>query len=352
VSLTFIVGTGRCGSTMLSRLLSMHPDVLSLSEFWNCFLDTEGYIPAHDMNGEEFWRRITKTAPSYDGLVAAGIKLDEDLKPFPSRFNYGDGMPVFCRILNWLTGESPDPIYDELAPEVSAWPLRPMAEHCRALFAALANMLGRRVVVERTGGMLDKMDFLCEQFPDACFVFLHRDGPDSALSMSRYPTARLWAIKMLAEALSDPSSEWETLWETMPAEVRTAGPKDLEGLVSPPFDRERFLAYPIPLTYFGSLWSIMTRMGTREIRRVPRSRRRTLRYEHLLKDPIAALTKLADFIGVSVHSQILERACEFINPGRAGSASTQLQPSDLAALRAACATGTRAFDLLEMEDAA
>ena len=30
---TFVVGTGRCGSTMLSNMLREHPKVLSLSEF-------------------------------------------------------------------------------------------------------------------------------------------------------------------------------------------------------------------------------------------------------------------------------------------------------------------------------
>ncbi|NVI87000.1 sulfotransferase [Actinomadura sp. BRA 177] len=32
--LTFIVGTGRCGSTLLSRLLHTHPDMLSLNELF------------------------------------------------------------------------------------------------------------------------------------------------------------------------------------------------------------------------------------------------------------------------------------------------------------------------------
>ena len=32
--LTFVVGTGRCGSTMLSAILREHPDVLSMSEFF------------------------------------------------------------------------------------------------------------------------------------------------------------------------------------------------------------------------------------------------------------------------------------------------------------------------------
>jgi Sulfotransferase family len=32
--LTFVVGTGRCGSTMLSAILREHPDVLSMNEFF------------------------------------------------------------------------------------------------------------------------------------------------------------------------------------------------------------------------------------------------------------------------------------------------------------------------------
>ncbi len=35
MQLTFVVGTGRCGSTLLSRLLREHRDVLSMSEFFS-----------------------------------------------------------------------------------------------------------------------------------------------------------------------------------------------------------------------------------------------------------------------------------------------------------------------------
>ncbi len=262
MSLTIVVGTSRCGSTMLSRMLGMHPQVLSISEFWNCFMDTEGSIPAHDMNGEEFWQRLTTPASSYDGLVSAGIKPDEHLAPYSSRFDFADDVPPLSRVLGWSTGKSPDPLYDELAPVVSARPRRSTAEHCRALFADLAARLGRGVIVERTGGSL---------------------------------------------------------------------------------------AFPIPLAFFGWLWSDFTRTGTREIRRVQRDRMMTLRYEPLLNETRAELVKLAAFIGARADQQWLDRTCAYVDSGRSGSAAAQVHPGELATLRAVCAVGARAFDVLEAE---
>lgn len=346
---------------MLSRLLGMHPDVLSISEYWNCFLETEEEIPAHDMSGAEFWQRLTLAAPAYDGLVTAGIKRDEALKPFQSRFDYATGMPAFCRILHWINGEPPDPLYDELAPKVSARPVQSVGDHCRALFADIAASLGRSVIVERTGGIVHQTKFLREQFPDARFIFLHREGPDTALSMSRYPTLRLAAMKELAAVLEGASSSELDKWaaevgsssspemEKWAAEFKSSSPEDFKGLISPPYDKERFLAYHIPLTYFGDIWSGLTRMGTREIRQVHPARWMTLRYERLLSDPVTELTMVAEFIGASVPDQWLEAARKFVRPTRAGSAAAQLHPSDLASLRTTCASGTRAFDLLESE---
>ena len=42
---TFVVGTGRCGSTMLSNMLREHPQVLSLSEFFSMISDAGFRLP-------------------------------------------------------------------------------------------------------------------------------------------------------------------------------------------------------------------------------------------------------------------------------------------------------------------
>jgi hypothetical protein len=346
MSIIIVVGTGRCGSTMLTRMLGMHPEILSIGEFWNCFVETEGFIPAHDMAGDEFWERLTRPASGYDGLVRAGIKDDDYIEPFATRFDFATGMPPLCRVLARLTGESPDPLYDKLAPEVSAWPRRSPAEHCRALFAYLAAEFGRRVVVERSGGAIGYLPLLREMFPEARFVFLHRDGSDAALSMSRYPTFRLSALKELAQAVANSSRED---LELLPEEVRGARPEDFRGLTEPPFDKDRFLAFPVPAAFFGWMWSTATRTGTSAIRQLPPDRWMTMRYEHLLKDPRTELARLAGFIGARADGQWLDSICPRVDSRRSGSAAAQLHPSDLIALRAVCAPGNRAFDLLESE---
>lgn len=351
MSLTIIMGTGRCGSTMLSRLMHMHPEVLSLSEFWMLFrADGPGYdIPDHDISGEDFWHRIAQPNPFGDGLLQAGLSFEEYHYPVGrGRFDPALGVPSICRVLATVT-DDPDSLYDQLGPEVREWPTRSLGEHCRALYAYLASTLGRSVVVERTGGILDLLPKLREWFPEARFVFLHRDGPDCALSMSRHPVFRLEAMRGVAEALSDPAAASEL---PLPPELLAAGPEAVRRLITPPYDKRRFLAYPLPVAYFGGMWSTDTRTGTSAIRSVSPESRLTMRYERIVRDPRAELTRLADFIGIPAESQWLDRSCDFVDPKRSGSSASRLHPSDLVTLRAICAPGKRAFDLLEAEQMA
>jgi hypothetical protein len=359
MSLTMIIGTGRCGSTMLSRILRMHPEILSISEFWrafpqeegssdiwNLFSQVEASISAGDISGAEFWRQITVIDTAIDGMADAGIfiKAGGDQIGFDPTAR----MPPIWRVLMQLT-DDPDPLYQALAAEVPRWPSRPTADHCRALFAEMSARLGRDAIVERTGASASLMPMFREQFPEARYLFLHRDGPDSSMSMSRNPFYRLAVMRIMVDAVSNPSPALPA--DMLPTEIGSAGAEEFRGLIAPPFDAIRFMEYPLPPQIFGWLWSLMTRIGTREIRQVPSGRWTTMRYEHLIENPRTELTRLASFIGVTASPQWLAEAEEWIDPGRPGKAASRLHARALDALKAACAAGTRAFDLLESEHA-
>jgi Sulfotransferase family len=352
MSLPIIVGTGRCGSTMLSHMLHMHPRILSLSEFWNLFPDRDINILASSATGEEFWQLIAKPSLVDDGIIAAGVSMDEYFYPYDrARFDPATGVPSICRVLAAVS-EDPDSLYDKLMSEMPSWPRREVAGHCRVLFGELAAMLGRQVIVERTGAALGMIPVLRRRFPDARFIFLHRDGPDCALSMSRHPLFRIALMKILADALSSSSPSEFIPEEVLSEEIMSLSPADLRSVATPPFDMERLLTFPIPIELFAWLWSSEIHDGEIAIREVRPDEWMTLRYEQLLTDTRSELTRLADFIGVPAERQWLDEACGFVDPDRAGTATHRLDQDGLAALQAACAAGTGAFDLLELEQAA
>src|SRR6266568_5483520 len=195
VELTFVAGTGRCGSTLLSRIMARHPDVLSLSEFFGILrlagATGRAKIPAGDMTGADLWELLSRPFPLLDAMVTAGLRTAEMIYPFGrGRFDPATGIPLISHFTLPMLTKEPDELFGALAAEVPRWPRRPAAGQYEALFGYLAGLLGRPVVVERSAASLHLVGRLHEQFPAARFVHLYRDGPDCALSMSRNPMFR------------------------------------------------------------------------------------------------------------------------------------------------------------------
>ena len=81
---TIIVGTGRCGSTMLSNLLREHPGVLSLSEF---FALLEGPKFGDEvLDASQFWSLIGIPGPGINGMMRRGIRIAEFLYPVSAHY--------------------------------------------------------------------------------------------------------------------------------------------------------------------------------------------------------------------------------------------------------------------------
>lgn len=342
-SITFVVGTGRCGSTMLSRLLHRHPDILSVSEFFSTIkaATRNRRLPGADIDGTELWAMLSAPIPTADAMIHSGLIPSEFSYPYGSgRFDVQTGVPAICHCLLPILSEDPDKLFDELSGVVPDWPRRTATVQYRAFFGHLAQRLGRRVIVERSAPSLPLIPRLLELFPDANFVHMHRDGPDCAVSMSRHPMFRRDVL--IGEAVNAVGGEvtsWEALLDAMP-EV-------FYGLIAPPFDAERLMAYPLsPVAFATRQWSEMVIAGLSALTNLPLDRWISLKYENLVSDPASELTRLAEFLGVPAESGWLATAASIVEPHRAGAAS-RLGAADYAALRAACEAGTQAIAKVE-----
>lgn len=336
-TLTFVVGTGRSGSTALSGIVHAHPDVLSLNEFLSS-VQSRGF-PEGGVDGAEFWRLLAEPNPQFETMIRSGVPMPEFLYTRrPGRFaTETTGIPaISLMVLPHLT-DQPDALFDELEKQVRGWPRRTAADHYAALFSLLGAREGRTAVVERSGYSLHRVPLLRKVFPYARFVHLFRDGPDCALSMSRHTGYRL--IFLLREILARSGAD---RIENLTEEQVRALPPTLSPLLTERFDASLVLDPDLPLPALGALWSQLVVRGVADLDAVPAAQRTTLAYEDLLDDPRGELTRLADFIGVEPLPQWLETGAARLDSSRRG-ASQRLPAAELAALRAACAPGTRAL---------
>ncbi|HEV7628165.1 MAG TPA: sulfotransferase, partial [Streptomyces sp.] len=233
-TLTFVVGTGRSGSTALSRVLRLHPEVLSLNELFASMMDSAS-LGEQPLSGPEFWRRLTEPNQIFDRMIRSGAPLPEFLYNRHPEWRYSaetTGIPAISLMALPHLTDAPDDLLDTLEPEVTGWPEREPSQQWEAFFGILATRLGgREAAVERSGYSLRQMPLMQRLFPHARFVHLFRDGPDCALSMSRHPGYRM--IALLREIGS--RCGVDSISALTPDHVKQL-PDDLTGLLSPQFD--------------------------------------------------------------------------------------------------------------------
>lgn len=341
----FIVGTGRCGSTMLSTMLRDHPAILSLSEFFTFVTDLGTRIPQAFppglVDGEQFWRILSTCYPKQNIMLQHDVAMDEVLYPYASsqaHYNAQTGVPALLQTtLPHLTSDH-DRLFDEVQAFVMTLSPAPIRVQYQLLFTWLQRRFGRQCWVERSGSSLRVVARLYQHFPNARFVHIVRDGRDCALSMSRHYGFRMVLIAFyLLEVLGcDPYENADrTGVEDLPDELYTFLPER--------FDAEAFRAYDIAPSLYGHYWSGELQQGLATLAQIPQESVLTLHFEDFLAEPEKSLRELISFIDPAyIDESWLHHSASLVRSVR--SSWKTLPPLEQKQLERACQMG---FDALQ-----
>lgn len=317
---------------MVSDVLNRHPRILSLSEFFS-FVGLRGFLHWR-VSGAYMWRLYSRQqTPSR--LMLRG-RYEELLYPVDApdaRFSRDDVPPILCAALPHLTEEC-EALYDELGPVVRGQPRQSAANHFRRHFEWLGARFNRRVWAERSGGSLLFASVLLRQFPEARVIHVHRDGRETALSMSNHYLFRMIVATMLAfrrvgidmMGAMAKGKHWDRVnpW--------------LEPFVSAFLRPERLSYDKLTLTDFGTFWSSMVERGQELFSQLPPERLLTLRFEEAQANPEEQLRRLIRFISPELEDEAWLREASAI-PRPTPSRFAKLAPADQDAVARACRPG-------------
>jgi hypothetical protein len=241
----FLVGAGRSGTTLLYKLLCLHPQVAYISNYESRF----DLLP--------------------DGAATRAIadRMDAKLRAW---FNRGGNAYFIDR--PWLKKLFPTPTEGEriyadcgvpLFPRAGDLPDAATAARLRARFERIRRRVGASLFLSKRTANNRRLPYLAAVFPAARYVHLVRDGRDVTQSLA---TVEWW--------------NGHTVWwdGRTPVEMERSGEPRL-AICARNWVRE--------------LEALRTQLEV-----IPAAQRLELRFEQLLQDPLNHLERVLDFLGL------------------------------------------------------
>ncbi|RKP50830.1 sulfotransferase family protein [Trinickia fusca] len=175
----FIIGTGRCGTTLLASILDAHSDVCVPPETQLLFQYRGNGAGLHEI--VEAGVHFKAGAADYIDFVQK--RCPHDLRAYFDYERYLEGMSFPVATLKLLMGE---------------------------FYAEIAKAKGKSVCLEQTPWYGLGIDILNELYPQARYIHMVRDGRDVAISFARTPwwhkdvgrNLARWAVEASAIATS------------------------------------------------------------------------------------------------------------------------------------------------------
>jgi putative sulfotransferase len=282
-----IISNGRCGSTLLSDLIADQEDMLSVQEF---FMSVAPWARSSDViTGAEYWSVVSSPKAELSTLFRIGLPPKEVRYPKDGR--WAGNMVELPRILAITLSKissDPDALFDQLAARVPDFPTQSVNAHHQAFLDLLAQLTGRRRWVERSGGSSHVAQYLINGFPDAKIVYLNRNWEDSAKSMSKHPSFQLMQLRIefLGRCGIDP-------FRLQPGQ---SVPEDLEKYLPDRLTSELLSERSHDVHRYLGLCAFMAAQAEQAIEDNPPKDLLMMRYEDLVVEPAAELTKLGEFL--------------------------------------------------------
>ncbi len=324
----FIVGTGRCGSTLLSRMLAEDQSLVMVFEFFSG-LDITQRFSADLLDGAAFATLISQETPAVTMAMRRGYEVAEIVYPFGARSRYkrGEGLPwILAATLSRLS-DDPDPLFDDIIAFASALPRQHLSLHYRRLFDWLSERLERELWIEKSGSSIEYLGSLHEFYPEARFLHLHRDGHETALSMREHHIYRLW-VSLMFGATEDVRIANAELAQLDP-EVQ---PQATDSIT-------RLLESRPPVEYFGRYWSDLVSQGFHALGALDADQYLEVCFEDLVAKPEKVLRIISEFFELDPEREgWIERAARLVR-GIPPTRFAQLSRDERERLAQACRAG-------------
>jgi sulfotransferase family protein len=238
----FVLGTGRCGSTLVHEIIARHPDVGFVSNVEDRF----PFLPMLGRFNNDLYRRVPDRFTRKGRLRYAPSEayriLDREVSPAISA-----------------------PFRDLLAEDVTPW----LERRFRTFFEARAAAQGRPVFLHKFTGW-PRSGFVRRIFPEARFVHVIRDGRAVANSFLQMPW---W------QGYRGPASwSWGPLPEAYATEWEASG---------------RSFA-----VLAGLQWMLLMDAFDSAKAQVPRHQWLDVRYEDFVAEPRATMTTMLGHLGL------------------------------------------------------
>ncbi len=256
-----IVGTGRCGTSFMQRLLNAHPDCYTFNE--------------------------THALPTMYERVGMGAAPSASLLQMllDTRFITGD-----CVLMNNATaaGFSEQAFLAQLEALVKRQPMMSLRECWDAIAGLLLEQSGKRYWGDKTPDYGAYMGLLEQLWPDVVFIHMVRNGVPTASSMMGHAGFN--------EMVKRGRDSWATLavgsWQPGPARQREPTVHD-----------------------FFALWARRLARVIDESTRLRNASYHEFRYEQLLSAPRETLESICAAIGLEPDAQWLDESVGQVDPG-------------------------------------